>query len=585
MQEQEKPALGERIRSFADRFWADREIILRSDGHVRYLRISRVSQIALMFPAMAVAGGLAWAGWDYIHQREEIAHRQEELAETRLAYLDLMSEVAEYQNQFSDMTREMEDNQAYLLGVLEQNATLRKDLASFEDRMRGTDLDRSQIAIVREALRRRLDDFETELGDANSENHNLEAHLTVLRQRLEESETERTTAMGARDALEDKVASMRGEVRQLEESREQLEATIARLNESLKITEQNLASLQKERDQLSARLEETASSLSSSQASVEDLTGRLTTTTAELEETRKVRDELAMIRERLEQDLARDRKTLASANGRNLLVETRLERTDVALGIAISERANLEEERDTLSTRVQELDNRLVDVHESQRELLTRLADRTRDNLVIFEKTIGMTGLDVAQLVETATAGRTARGGPYVAAMEALDLPKEYEDAVVRLDTEMDRWETLQRLLQSLPLAAPVDQYRLTSGFGKRVDPLNRRPAVHYGLDFAASVKTTIYAPAPGKVTYAGWKGNYGRFVEIDHGFGLKTRYGHLHSIDVKKGQTVEFRDRIAKLGNSGRSTGPHLHYEVTLNGRPINPKKFLTAGRYVFKK
>ena len=97
-------------------------------------------------------------------------------------------------------------------------------------------------------------------------------------------------------------------------------------------------------------------------------------------------------------------------------------------------------------------------------------------------------------------------------------------------------------------------------------------------------MRQSIYAPAPGTVRVAGWRAKYGRFIEIDHGSGVRTRYGHLHKILVKRGQQVAFRDKIGLLGNSGRSTGPHLHYETVLKGKAVDPMKFLKAGRYVFQ-
>ena len=97
-------------------------------------------------------------------------------------------------------------------------------------------------------------------------------------------------------------------------------------------------------------------------------------------------------------------------------------------------------------------------------------------------------------------------------------------------------------------------------------------------------MRQSIYAPAPGTVRVAGWRAKYGRFIEIDHGSGVRTRYGHLHKILVKRGQQVAFRDKIGLLGNSGRSTGPHLHYETVFNGKAVDPMKFLKAGRYVFQ-
>ena len=122
------------------------------------------------------------------------------------------------------------------------------------------------------------------------------------------------------------------------------------------------------------------------------------------------------------------------------------------------------------------------------------------------------------------------------------------------------------------------------SVFGRRIDPMRRRWSQHNGLDIANGFGTPILSPAPGRVVFAGRNGGFGRMVEIDHGLGIRTRYAHLQKILVKRGQVVEFRDKIAEMGSSGRSTGPHLHYEVRVNGRPVNPMKFLKAGKYVFK-
>jgi murein DD-endopeptidase MepM/ murein hydrolase activator NlpD len=97
--------------------------------------------------------------------------------------------------------------------------------------------------------------------------------------------------------------------------------------------------------------------------------------------------------------------------------------------------------------------------------------------------------------------------------------------------------------------------------------------------------KAPVYVAAPGIVTYAGWKGKFGKMIEIDHGSGLRSRFGHLHKILVKKGQKINFRDKVGLLGSTGRSTGAHLHYEISFNGRNMNPKKFFKAGRYVFQK
>ncbi len=142
----------------------------------------------------------------------------------------------------------------------------------------------------------------------------------------------------------------------------------------------------------------------------------------------------------------------------------------------------------------------------------------------------------------------------------------------------------MQELLRSLPLAAPLEQYRISSAFGPRKDPVNGRLSRHLGLDFRAKLATPVLSTAPGEVVFAAWKGRYGRLVEIDHGHGIRTRYAHLHKILVKPGQAVGHRETIGLLGSSGRSTGPHVHYEVLVNGKRHDPMNFLKAGIYAFK-
>jgi murein DD-endopeptidase MepM/ murein hydrolase activator NlpD len=129
-------------------------------------------------------------------------------------------------------------------------------------------------------------------------------------------------------------------------------------------------------------------------------------------------------------------------------------------------------------------------------------------------------------------------------------------------------------------LTAPLDHYQIESGFGTRVDPLNHHESFHSGLDLSAPFKTPIYNTAPGTVIFAGQRSDFGKVVEIDHGGGIVTRYAHMHRITVAKGQHLGAHEQIGLLGSTGRSTGPHVHYEVLVNGTPQDPAKFLLAGK-----
>jgi murein DD-endopeptidase MepM/ murein hydrolase activator NlpD len=119
----------------------------------------------------------------------------------------------------------------------------------------------------------------------------------------------------------------------------------------------------------------------------------------------------------------------------------------------------------------------------------------------------------------------------------------------------------------------------MSSPFGVRTDPFNGRAAMHTGIDMRGEIGEAVHATAAGRITIAGREGGYGNMIEINHGNGLATRYGHLSEIDVKVGQTVRIGEVIGKIGSTGRSTGPHLHYETRVDGEAVNPQKFLRAG------
>jgi murein DD-endopeptidase MepM/ murein hydrolase activator NlpD len=186
-------------------------------------------------------------------------------------------------------------------------------------------------------------------------------------------------------------------------------------------------------------------------------------------------------------------------------------------------------------------------------------------------------GLDMAQL-EAATP-RVGMGGPYV----PVKLPADagpFERQLYRINITRAQMDRLNRVMALVPYRKPVvGEVEFTSGFGIRSDPFLGRPAMHTGLDFRASTGDPVRATANGKVASAGWAGGYGRMVEIDHGNGLSTRYGHLSEIGVKAGETIKIGQVIGAVGSTGRSTGPHLHYETRIDGEAVDPQKFLRAG------
>jgi murein DD-endopeptidase MepM/ murein hydrolase activator NlpD len=181
-----------------------------------------------------------------------------------------------------------------------------------------------------------------------------------------------------------------------------------------------------------------------------------------------------------------------------------------------------------------------------------------------------------------------ALGGPLIESKDpralaaVLDVDESFADRIQHAAADMNEAKALEEAAHDLPFAKPTPEAERSSSFGVRVDPFTGRPAFHSGQDFSGARMEAIHATGPGVVSFTGVRSGYGNTVEIDHGRGLKTRYAHLAVIAVSVGQQVALGQRLGGMGSTGRSTGTHLHYEVWLNGRAMNPDRFLKAGDYV---
>ena len=222
-----------------------------------------------------------------------------------------------------------------------------------------------------------------------------------------------------------------------------------------------------------------------------------------------------------------------------------------------------------------------------QIEFLDQAEDRAVERTERMRGVLRLTGVSVDRVIE---GTQTYAGGPLIEvgpeSATAVSMNEEGEDFSLRVREVAARLEEarlFENLIRALPLGAPVGvEYRETSGYGKRRDPFSGQLAWHSGMDMAAFRNAPVVASAPGKVTFAGRKAGYGRVVEVDHGFGFKTRYGHLASISVKKGASVSIGEKVGGMGTTGRSTGVHLHYEVHFRGKTYDPQEFLRAGKHV---
>jgi murein DD-endopeptidase MepM/ murein hydrolase activator NlpD len=199
-----------------------------------------------------------------------------------------------------------------------------------------------------------------------------------------------------------------------------------------------------------------------------------------------------------------------------------------------------------------------------------------------------LAGLNPVSYADRNSSASSGLGGPLIEAKDpralaaVLDVDEDFAERIQSAANNMADMRALNRAAERLPFARPTNRTPQSSGFGVRFDPFTRRPAFHSGLDFTGGVMTAIQSTAPGIVSFTGIRSGYGKTVEIDHGAGFKTRYAHLQSISVNRGQRVGVGQRLGGMGSTGRSTGVHLHYEVWVNGRAQNPNRFVKAGDYV---
>ena len=526
------------VAVFLQRAFVPREVFFRSADRFHHFPISPRLQQAAFVVSVAIVGWLLYASGAYVVHNVMLAGKERDIERQKLAYFDLLTEASQYNSQFSSITRDFEDNQSYLLSLLAKPAKDRESPEAIQRRLKASEDERARVLVAREGLREKMERFEAEMRDMGDRNLSLRAQVAQVRSLVESSKADVQKVAAARERLVDRLAELEGELAAVTESKQDLETVVAGLRKDL---------------------------------------------TASADARRQLSDEKAQLSNRLA-DLG---KQMQDAGGRQAKLEQQMATLQTSLAQEIDRNKQAEGQREYLQRRVGGLEQRLVDLRDAGQSVIERLSERAKLSMEVIESTVEMTGLDVDRLIAGTEGETLGQGGPFIPAGDGaanFEPSLQLEASVSMLDQQLDRWTALREVVRTLPLAAPLDEYRLTSDFGERRDPVNGRKGQHQGLDFAAPMGSPVFTPAPGKVVFAGWRGRYGRTIEIDHGNGIRTRYGHLKKILVKAGQLVGHREKIALLGSSGRSTGPHVHYEVRFNGRAQDPMKFIKAGEHVFK-
>ncbi|MEE2692843.1 MAG: peptidoglycan DD-metalloendopeptidase family protein [Pseudomonadota bacterium] len=239
------------------------------------------------------------------------------------------------------------------------------------------------------------------------------------------------------------------------------------------------------------------------------------------------------------------------------------------------------------SGAIQKMEAASADLYVEQMLLLASLEEKASVQVKELRQILANTGVGPDEIIPAAKISNMmlAQGGPFIDVSNVSDASTAFFRHANRAGLIIDELETVENAVSRIPLSSPLTvSRRQTSGFGVRRDPITGRNANHFGLDFAAAWASPVRATAGGTVTHAGMRSGWGRMVEIDHGNGFVTRYAHMHRITVKVGQKVGLHEKVGELGSSGRSTGPHVHYEVLYKGKPRNPRRFIEAGRYVFE-
>lgn len=262
--------------------------------------------------------------------------------------------------------------------------------------------------------------------------------------------------------------------------------------------------------------------------------------------------------------------------------EGQAEDEQTTLRAALLARDRVLAERNALVTKIKNLETSVQKLEMSEMEILNKVEKLSETEAKKIKEAISNINGSIKKQKQyfnpLAGGKKDGAGGTFEPAPEVdnPELSKKMQDVFLKIDD----LTYMREMIKAVPIGKPISNYHISSTFGHRSDPFNNKSATHKGLDMASHKGNIIRVCADGKVTRAEWMTGYGQILEIDHGNGFKTKYAHLNKMYVKKGQNVLKGDKIGEVGSTGRSTGPHLHYEVLFNGINVDPGAFITANK-----
>jgi murein DD-endopeptidase MepM/ murein hydrolase activator NlpD len=388
-----------------------------------------------------------------------------------------------------------------------------------------------QLSIV--SITRNLKNTQSYLRRLFDQNDGLKVTLYSTEAELKLTQTERDRIADGRRALSNQFDLVGKEVRRMTSKNNALESHINNLRGHLEIVQAQKAEIAAERRAMGDRLWKLSN----------DLQGSI------------------MRSEHLEATISLLRSDL-----RNLMISN----------------VSVTAENDVLRNQAVSLESSRYNQAERHRARVEAISNRALKNINALEAVLSHTGLKLQNIVPLPKGTIMGQGGPFIPYHPDMRQSAETTSQEEELGMRIDRWEQLRDVVATMPLMGPIDGGYVSSRFGRRKDPISKGWALHNGLDIGGVYKTKVYSTAPGTVVFAGRRAYYGRVIDVEHKNGLLTRYAHLYKINVKRGQKVGLGEKIGLLGSSGRSTGPHVHYEIRHLDKALNPWKFLRATKNV---